>query len=127
MIIINDKNRDKINAEFKAVEGKSRERLCNYDTVVRYIGIIEERVLKDLKGNKKDLNGCRFLVSPFDGTLPRSYKYKANGDYFRVIYLNNKWRLEYAARDTVLDRKHRIEAEYTDEFKASVFKNNENF
>lgn len=127
MIIVNETNRNRINSEFQKVEGRATARLCDYSNVVNAISRIEDRVIRELKANKKDLNGCTFMVYPFEGSLPRAYKYPAYGDCFKLTYLKNKWRLVEVYRSKVGSTVTKIEATYTDDFIKSVIKNNESF
>lgn len=127
MIIVNETNRNRINTEFQKVEGRATARLCDYSIVVNAINKIESRVILSLKCKKKDLNGCSFMVYPFEGSLPKAYKYTAYGDCFKLTYLKNKWRLVEVWRGKVGSTVTTIEATYTDDFIKSVVKNNESF
>lgn len=127
MIIVNEKNADRINAEFKKVEGRARVRTCSYNTVVAYIARIEEHLIKDLRVSKKYINGCKFSVFPFEGTMPKAYKYPAIGDSFSLIYSGNKWRLTGVYREQIGSYKYKIYSYYTQDFINSVIKNNRSF
>lgn len=93
-IIINETNRERINAAIAEVEGRATARTITYDDVVRACAVIEKR----LGIAKKDLEGVEYSVDIHAQTFPRAYKYRAESTQFHVKREGGKWRVTHVMR-----------------------------
>ena len=99
-MIINETNRQKIEARIDAAQARARERLINYDQLLAAINKIEGK----LNITKKALEGTRASVDIHAQDFARAYKYRAESTHVEIIYSGGKWRLISVSRQ--FTRRH---------------------
>lgn len=102
-IRIEEKNRDKINAAIKEAEGKARERLMDYDMLIKNIQIFERHYAMT---TKKHWENMRVVINPHAENFPHAYKYTPYGTVCTIFRTKGKWNLVYVERDYVNGEKN---------------------
>lgn len=89
-IIVNEANRDKINAAIKEVEGKATARTITYYDIVALIQVFEQKFKFTTKKNWEGIEiDCDYHAQEF----PRAYKWNPESTQFWIVRRGGKWRL----------------------------------
>lgn len=122
-IIVNDKNKDRINEIIKAAEGRSVVRTIDYDTIVRDIKLIESLLCIP----KKSMIGITAHVDHNAQKFPRAYKYTAESTHYYLTRADSGWLLYLVERDDCLPPNEAVQLMLTEEAKAALVKSRESF
>lgn len=115
-IIINEKNKAKVEAVLNEVQGKCRERTITADNIYKFC----ESINKAYRIYKKDLEGSSFDVDHHAQDFPKAYKYKANSTQFTVQYKKGKFVLIDVCRFGTRRSKQKVLATLSEETKKAI-------
>ena len=96
-IIINERNRNKIEKALDEVQKRCTARTIDYDDILAELKAVDEQFSKVC--TKKAFENTEVLIDVNGQDFPRSYKFSAKSTQFRAVYLKSKWRLVYLDRD----------------------------
>ena len=122
LIIINEKNVERIRKELDEGQKRCTARLINPEQVFEAVKLIEEHRLK-FGILKKNMEGVSVRVNLYQERYPKAYKYTPEGTVFEIEFIKGKYRLGYVCRDYCDgSSEKRFEFELTDEAKKDVLK-----
>ena len=123
-IIINEKNRAKIEAMLDEVQRRCTARTIDWDDIISVINQIERRYNRELRISKKDLEESRFTADCNARTFPNAYKYVPESTHVDFVYRGGKWRLTTICRRTTNGPRGYVEANLSNAAKEAIVKNN---
>lgn len=96
-IIINERNRQKIEKALNEVQKRCTTRTIDYFDIVHELKAVSNQLC--FVCTKKGLENTSVSIDVNGQNFPNSYKYSAKSTQFVAIYLKGKWRLVYLGRD----------------------------
>ena len=96
-IIINERNRQKIEKALSEVQKRCTARTIDYFDIVHELKAVSNQVC--FVCTKKGLENTSVLIDVNGQNFPNAYKFSAKSTQFRAVYSNGKWRLVYLGRD----------------------------
>ncbi len=122
-IIIKDANRDRIEAEIKKVQAKCKERLIDYDIIVRMVAEVE-RTLDIPKCRLKGVTvDCDWNAQEF----ANAYHGTPESTQFYAEYTGTVWKLLDVSRCACRRSKSQHIVKLTDDAKAAIIERMERF
>ena len=122
-IIVNEKNREKIEAAIKTVEGKASARCIGYADIVEAIKLIEGR----LGISQKDMIGVEASVDPNAQHFPSAYRYIPYSTHFQIKRFPSGWALTSVYRNITKSPSNEYNLILTEDAKAAVIRRMEHF
>jgi len=121
-IIVNEKNRDKINEAVKAAEARASARCIDYDRIVGAIDTIDDK----LGISKANQVGIRAVVD-YWAQFPSAYKYTPESTQFAMVRMPSGWAITDIYRDRTKAPSKAIELTLTEKAKTAIIKAREAF
>lgn len=96
-IIINERNRQKIEKALDEAQGRCKARLITYEDILSELKAVDEQFSKVC--TKKAFENTGVLIDVNGQVFPKAYEFSAKSTQFRTVYSKGKWRLVYLGRD----------------------------
>lgn len=96
-IIINERNRQKIEKALNEVQKRCTTRTIDYFDIVHELKAVSNQLC--FVCTKKGLENTSVSIDVNGQNFPNAYKYSAESTQFCAIYLKGNWRLVYLGRD----------------------------
>ena len=122
-MLVNDKNKEKIEEMIKAAEGRATVRLLSYQSIIKSLSEIE----RTLGIKKKYMDGIKADVDVSAQNFPRAYKYTPESTHFKAVKKSNGWDLQSVYRARTRRENHRYHLELTEEAKAAIISRMQEF
>lgn len=122
-IIINEKNRDRINEAIREAEGRATVRLLTYDDLADAVARLE-RHLGIAKKNMIDITAD---IDVNCQTFPHAYRYSPESTRAEVVRTSSGWKLVKAYRGETRTYGHEFEVSLTDTAKKAIIESMEDF
>lgn len=116
-------NENKVVEQLKDVQKSSETRTISYADIVCSLKAFEEQ----LNITKKAMEGVEVTVNIHNAKFAQSYKYIPSGTIFKAIFKGNKWRLWCIYRGACNGGDKMFTVKLTEDAKACIIKNYENF
>lgn len=115
-IVINYKNRERIEKALEEVQGRAKERTVNFFSILSAPLIIKEEYGISVKA----LEGCRFWCDPNAQDFPNSYKYKALSTQFYVEVSHGSFKVTEIVRNECCKSGRQLTAYLTQDAKDAI-------
>lgn len=115
-IVINYKNRERIEKAIEEAQGRAKERTINFYNILSAPLLIKEEYGISLKA----LEGCRFECDPNAQDFPNAYKYKAMSTHFYIEVSKGSFKLTAIEREECSRSGHQVEAHLTQDAKDAI-------
>lgn len=118
-IIVNEKNKNRIEDAIRKAEGKSTSRTISADKIINAV----EKINNKLGISKQDLIGVKAEVDLNAQKLPSAYKWTAMSTHFTIEGCASGWALINVKRAYLWQRKDEVIINLTDKAKDAIVKN----
>jgi hypothetical protein len=115
-IVINYKNRERIEKAIAEAQGRATERTINFFTIMSAPLVIK----KEYGISMKALEGCVFWCDPNAQDFPNAYKYKAMSTQFRVEVSHGSFKVTAIVRDECFKAGRHLTARLTEDAKSAI-------